>query len=203
MSLRISGRNMNLGEALTARIEDRIEASVGKYFDGGHTGHVTVEKQGSFFEADCMVHLDTGIVLQASAKAGDATSAFEGAAERIDKRLRRYKRRLRDHHAGHKNGHRDPEAIAASLTVIEEPDQHEEVADDYAPIVVAESATSVRTQTVAMAVMQLDLMDEPVNVFRNAATGAVNVVYKRADGNVGWIDPGPASIANGGSKQEH
>ena len=201
MSLRISGRNMNLGEALTARIEDRIEASVGKYFDGGHTGHVTVEKQGSFFEADCMVHLDTGIVLQASAKAGDATSAFEGAAERIDKRLRRYKRRLRDHHGRHK----EQEAIEASLTVMEEPDQDEEVAEDYAPVVVAESATSVRTQTVAMAVMQLDMMDEPVNVFRNAATGAVNVVYRRADGNVGWIDPSPVNdaLANGGMKREH
>lgn len=193
MTLRISGRNMNLGESLTARIEERIEASVGKYFDGGHSGHVTVEKQGSFFEADCMVHLDTGIVLQASAKAGDATSAFEGAAERIDKRLRRYKRRLRDHHAKH----RESAAMEASLTVMEEPDQDEEVAEDYAPVVVAEHATSVRTQTVAMAVMQLDMMDEPVNVFRNAATGVVNVVYKRADGNVGWIDPGSEHAANG------
>ena len=188
MSLRISGRNLSLGESLTARIEDRIGGSVAKYFDGGHTGHVTVEKQGSMFEADCMLHLDTGIVLQASAKAGDATSAFEQAADRIDKRLRRYKRRLRDHHPKHRD-----EPIEASLTVMEEPDQEEEVTEDYAPVVVAESATSIRTQTVAMAVMQLDMMDEPVNVFRNAATGTVNVVYRRADGNVGWVDPGKAT----------
>ena len=186
MTLRISGRNMNVGESLTTRIEDRIGASVGKYFDGGHSGHVTMEKQGAFFEADCMVHLDTGIVLQASAKAGDAPSAFEQAADRIDKRLRRYKRRLRDHNRQNHSF----EALEANLTVMEGPDPDEEVAEDYAPVVVAEGATSVRTQTVAMAVMQLDMMDEPVNVFRNAATGAVNVVYRRADGNVGWVDPG-------------
>ena len=193
MSLRISGRNMKLGESLTARIEERIEGSVGKYFDGGHTGHVTVEKQGSFFEADCMVHLDTGIVLQASAKAGDATAAFEQAADKIDKRLRRYKRKLRDHHGRGKG--KSFEDVEANLTVMSTPDPEEEVAEDYAPLVIAEGATSVRTQTVAMAVMQLDMMDDPVNVFRNAATGGVNIVYRRADGNVGWVDPGAAAAS--------
>ena len=198
MSFRISGRNMNLGEALTERIEARVQAMVDKYFDGGHSGHATVEKQGSTFTADCMIHLDTGAVLQASDRAGDATAAFEGAADRIEKRLRRYKRRLRDHHGrGRAKGY-DADAyadVAANLTVMAPPPDDEtdaEVAEDWAPLVVAESATSVRTQTVATAVLQLDLMDEPVLVFRNAATGGVNVVYRRADGNVGWVDPAGA-----------
>ena len=191
MSFRISGRNMSLGEALTQRIDDRISDVLEKYFPGGYSGHATVEKQGSMFEADCMVHLDTGMVLQASAKAQDATAAFEQAADRIEKRLRRYKRKLRDHHA--KGRTRGFEDFAANLTVMSSPDPEEEVAEDYAPLVIAEGATSVRTQTVAMAVMQLDLMDDPVNVFRNAATGSVNVVYRRADGNVGWVDPESAN----------
>ena len=193
MSFRISGRNMNLGESLTRRIGDRVQEIVEKYFDGGHSGHATVEKQGSLFEADCRLHLDTGIELQASAKAQDATAAFEQAADRIEKRLRRYKRKLRDHH-GRNRADRAFDDMAANLTVMSSPDPEEEVAADYAPLVIAESATSVRTQTVAMAVMQLDLMDDPVNVFRNAATGSVNVVYRRADGNVGWVDPGDAAV---------
>ena len=188
MSFRISGRNMSLGEALTQRIEDRVGEMTEKFFDGGHSGHATVEKQGSQFEADCVIHLDTGIVLQASAKAQDPTAAFEQAADRIEKRLRRYKRKLCDHPArGRTKGFDD---MAANLTVMSTPPAEEEVAEDYAPLVIAEGATSVRTQTVAMAVMQLELMDDPVNVFRNAATGGVNVVYRRADGNVGWVDPG-------------
>lgn len=186
MSFRITGRNMNLGESLTQRIETRVEATVSKYFDGGYSGHATLEKQGSSFAADCMVHLDTGAVLQASDRAADATAAFEGAAERIEKRLRRYKRRLRDHHGRARKEYAD---VEASLTVMAPPVEEDDGTEDYAPLVVAEGSTSVRTQTVAMAVMQLDLMDEPVNVFRNAASGAVNVVYRRADGNVGWVDP--------------
>ena len=193
MSFRISGRNMNLGEALTQRIEERIADVLEKYFDdGNYSGHATVEKQGSLFEADCMVHLDTGIILQASAKAQDATAAFEQAADRIEKRLRRYKRKLRDHPRGRDKSFAD---VEANLTVMATAPAEEELAEDYAPLVIAEGATSVRTQTVAMAVMQLEMMDDPVNVFRNAASGAVNVVYRRADGNVGWVDPARGEAA--------
>ena len=116
MSFRISGRNMNLGEALTQRIEERVADVLEKYFEeSGYSGHATVEKQGSLFEADCMVHLDTGMVLQASAKAQDATSSFEQAADRIEKRLRRYKRKLRDHARGRDKGFAD---VEANLTVM-------------------------------------------------------------------------------------
>ncbi|MDD9909188.1 MAG: ribosome-associated translation inhibitor RaiA [Ahrensia sp.] len=189
MSLRISGKHMDIGDALRSRIEDRISEAVDKYFGHGFSGHVTMEKQGSFFLADCMLHLDSGISLQASAREPDPHASFDKAAERIEKRLRRYKRKLKDHHAG--NNPQDRLDVAYS--VMSTPNEDEEIAEDFAPLVVAESSVTVRTQTVAMAVMQLELMDEPVNVFKNAANGTVNVVYRRSDGNIGWVDP--ASIA--------
>ena len=185
MSLRISGKHMDVGDALRGRIEDRIEDAVGKYFGHGYSGHVTMEKQGAFFLADCLLHLDSGVTLQASGKENDAHMSFDRACDRIEKRLRRYKRKLKDHHAEGQS----PDQISAAYTIMSTPGEDEEVAEDFAPVVVAESATSVRTQTVAMAVMQLELMDEPVNVFKNAATGGVNIVYRRSDGNIGWIDP--------------
>ena len=190
MTLRISGRNMDLGDSLRARIEERIADAAEKYFGERYTGRVTIEKDGNFFEADCMLHLDSGIVLQAGAREADPTGSFDKACERIEKRLRRYKRKLKAHKG--RGAEDDFAPIEANLTVMETADADEELSEEYAPTVVAEGATSVRTQTVAMAVMQLELMDDPVNVFRNAATGAVNVVYRRADGHVGWVDPGPS-----------
>ena len=192
MSLRISGKHMDIGESLNSRIEDRIGDAVNKYFGHGFSGHVTMEKQGSFFTTDCMIHLDSGVVLQTSAREADAHASFDKAAERIEKRLRRYKRKLKDHHtnAGTAEQH------AAAYTVMSTPGDDEELEDDFAPLVFAESSTSVRTQTVAMAVMQLELMDQPVNVFTNAANGAVNVVYRRSDGNIGWVDPSSNPVAS-------
>ncbi|RAH98168.1 ribosome-associated translation inhibitor RaiA [Acuticoccus sediminis] len=191
MALTIAGKNMDVGNALRQRIEDRIAASVGKYFDGNHSGQVTVSKSGAGFEADCTLHLDTGVVLKTSATAGDATQAFEQAAERIDKRLRRYKRRLKAHKSGPSSA--DVEAAVANYTVLAAPDEDEELAENYAPLVVAETPTKIRTMTVSMAVLQLDLIDAPALMFRNAANGSHNVVYRRSDGNVGWIDPSLAA----------
>jgi hypothetical protein len=147
-----------------------------------------MEKQGSFFTCDCLLNLDSGITLQTSAREIDAHASFDKAAERIEKRLRRYKRKLKDHHLG--NDADDHSAVAYS--VMSTPADDEEITEDFSPLVVAESSTTVRTQTVAMAVMQLELMDQPVNVFKNAASGEVNVVYRRIDGNIGWIDPSSA-----------
>ena len=184
MGLRISGKHMNIGEALSQRIQDRMDEAVGKYFDGGHTAQVTIEKSRSGFDCDCTIHLDTGIVLHGTASDQDATASFEQAAEKIEKRLRRYKRRLKDHHTA-------PQGLPAeiSYSVFEAPPQEEEVPEDYSPAIVAESFTPLATQTVAQAVMQLDLSDKPVVVFNNAANGQINVVYRRPDGNIGWIDP--------------
>ncbi len=187
MSLNVSGKHMNVGEALTGRIEERIEEAVSKYFSNGYSGQVTLEKEGNWYDCDCTVHLDSGIVLQAKAKTSDPTSSFEDAADKIEKRLRRYKRRLKDHHANSKD-----KSAAAFYTVVELPSEEEEVPEDYNPVVIAESTTAVNTQSVAQAVVQLDLTDHPVVVFKNAANGEINVVYRRSDGNIGWVDPSRA-----------
>ena len=188
MTLRISGKHMDVGESLKGKIEDRITDAVDKYFGHGFKGHVNMEKQGSFFHCDCLLNLDSGITLQTSARESDAHASFERAAEKIEKRLRRYKRKLKDHHSGN-----NAQDLSVAYSVMSTPDDDEEITEDFAPLVVAESSISVRTQTVAMAVMQLELMDQPVNVFKNAANGEVNVVYRRTDGNIGWVDPSATS----------
>lgn len=187
MSLRITGLHMELGDSLRTRIEDRIGDAVAKYFDGGFNGHVTVEKRGNRYRSECLVNLDTGMMLQATADEMEPTAAFEMAAARIEKRLRRYKRRLKDHYVKS-----DP-ARDAAYAIVEPPEEEAEIPADYSPTIIADSITSIRTQTVAMAVMQLDLMDGPVHVFTNAANGSLNVVYRRNDGNIGWIDPTTAN----------
>lgn len=184
MSLRIAGKHMNIGETLTDRIEDRIASTVSKYFAGGFSGHVTIEKEGNNFSCDCMLHLDSGTILQAGGSAGDATASFEETADKIEKRLRRYKRKLKDHHAGADERKGNP----AFYGVVETPSD-EEMPEDYNPVIIAESTTTMNTQSVAQAVVQLDLTDNPVVVFKNAANGETNVVYRRADGNIGWVDP--------------
>lgn len=186
MSLRISGKHMDIGDAFRERIETKINEAVDKYFDGGFSGRVTVEKAGQRFNADCTIHLDTGMVFQATGQAQEPQPAFDAAAERIEKRLRRYKRKLKSHATGG-NGI-DPMDIAYRIMspVAEE---EEEVAEDFAPTVVAESRMSLKTMSVASAVIELDTKDSPVFVFRNAGTDGVNIVYRRADGNIGWIDP--------------
>jgi ribosomal subunit interface protein len=191
MTLRISGKQMEIGDAFRGRIDERIKSAVDKYFDGGFSGHVTVEKSGTRFGADCMVHLDTGMTLQATGQGQDPTAAFDAAADRIEKRLRRYKRRLKSHAT-------KPDPLAGIDDLPDMMDyrimapvaeEDEEVPEDYAPAVVAESSLSLRTMSVASAVIELDTKDSPVFVFRNAGNSHVNIVYRRADGNIGWIDP--------------
>ena len=185
MNLQISGKHMNVGEALSARIEDRVDDAVTKYFTGGYTGSVTIEKSGNRFTCDCMVHLNSGTNLQATGSEMDATAAFDAAAERIEKRLRRYKRRLKGHHAN-----ASPKAMGeAAYAIMEAPAEEDEVPEDYSPAIIAESLTKIATQSVAQAVMQLDMTDQPVIVFTNAGNGQTNVVYRRSDGNIGWVDP--------------
>ncbi|MDF1774868.1 MAG: ribosome-associated translation inhibitor RaiA [Rhizobiaceae bacterium] len=184
MNVRVSGKHMEIGETFRTRIEDRIGDAVSKYFDGGYSGQVTVEKSGSRFSADCLVHLDTGASLHATGEAQEPQASFEAAAERVEKRLRRYKRRLKDHHAG---GQASSAEIAYKI-MESVPGEEEELPEDYAPVIVAESFNVVRTMSVADAVMALDMTDNPVLVFRNAGNNEVNFVYRRNDGNIGWID---------------
>lgn len=186
MSVRVSGKHMEIGESFRQRIEDNIGLAVTKYFDGGYSGQVTVEKSGPRFAADCKLHLDTGVVLHAAGQANDPQASFDAAAERIEKRLRRYKRKLKDHHANAASSGLPGEIAYTVMDAV--PDEDDEVPENYAPTIVAESSRLVKTMSVATAVMALDMTDEPVLLFRSPGNKDLNIVYRRHDGNIGWID---------------
>lgn len=188
MTVQISGKNIDVGESLRGEIRERLDGALAKYFRGGFSGHVTLAREAARFRAECRLHLDTGMMLRAAGEAADAYQSFDKAAERIEKQLRRYGRRLNDHRA------RDiPESgiLAADYTLAGIGDDEEAESGDGAanPAVVAESHMQLRSMTVGMAVMALDLADEPVMLFTNAANGRLNIVYRRKDGNIGWVDP--------------
>ncbi|HEY4202965.1 MAG TPA: HPF/RaiA family ribosome-associated protein [Devosiaceae bacterium] len=184
MTLRVSGKNMDVGDALRGKALEHFDTVVSKYFDGGYEGHLTLSHDGAGFAADCVVHLDSGALLQASALGGDATSAYVAMAANIEKRLRRYNRKLKSHRRK-----ADGEDGTAQTYVLAAPDEDEELDADFSPAVIAESTGNLRRLSVGEAVMELDLSQSDVVVFRHAGHGGLNVVYRRADGNIGWIDP--------------
>jgi putative sigma-54 modulation protein len=187
MSFRVSGKNIDIGDALRGRIGERVAEALGKYFDGGYSGHATVERDGSGFRTECALHLDSGITLQAEATAVDAYASADQAAIRIEKRLRRYKRRLKDRQASRADG---PPEVAAASYVIEAPqDDDGEEATEFNAVIIAESTTALRRLSVSEAVLELDLTGTAVMVFRHAGHGRVNIVYRRPAGHIGWIDP--------------
>ncbi|OQW61135.1 MAG: ribose-phosphate pyrophosphokinase [Proteobacteria bacterium HN_bin10] len=195
MRIQVAGRQMDVGEALRTRIENELASGVGKYFNRVTDAVVTVAKNGGGvgIAVDCSVHLPSGISLQSEGHGADAHSAFDDALGKLEKRVRRYKRRLRNHHADHKSPLPAETASAYVLAPLkeEEDDGGEAPANgEAAPLVIAEATKPVRTMTVSTAVMQLDLRESPALMFRNAANGELNVVYRRPDGNIGWIDPG-------------
>lgn len=189
MSLRVSGKHMDVGEAFRSTIEARINDATAKYFSGNYSGHVIMEKSGARFDCECTLHLDSGVNLQSKGDAHDPHGAFEAAAERLEKRLRRYKRRLKDHHAGARDGQQADVAYSVFQAV---DDDVEEVAEDYAPAIIAESSVVALPMSVADAVIRLDLKEDPVFLFRNTTSNEINIVYRRADGNIGWINPAAA-----------
>jgi ribosomal subunit interface protein len=186
MSVRVSGKHMEIGESFRTRIEDHVTGAVRKYYDGGFSSQVIVEKSGSRFQADCKIHLDTGVVLHATGEAQEPQPAFDAAAERVEKRLRRYKRRLKDHYANAQQN----QAQLHYAVVDSSGDDAEEVPEDYSPAIIAESTKQLVTMSVADAVMALDMTDDRILMFRNAGNDALNVVYRRNDGNIGWVDAG-------------
>jgi putative sigma-54 modulation protein len=191
MSFRVSGKNIDIGEALRSRINGRIAEATAKYFDGGFSGHVTVGKEGFGFRTECLIHLDSGIVLEAEAMAADAYASADQVAVRIEKRLRRYKRRLKNHQAVAPEGALpEPHAVHAPSYIIAAPEHDSD--DDitvFNPVIIAESTTALKRLSVSEAVMELDLTGTAVVVFRHAGHGRVNLVYRRGDGHIGWIDP--------------
>jgi ribosomal subunit interface protein len=193
MSFRISGQNLDVGTALRGRINDRLAEAMSKYFDGGYSGHLTLARDGFGFRTDCAIHLDSKITLHAEGMASDAYASADQAALRIEKRLRRYHRRLKDHRAERAD---DSAAIEAASYVIAAP-QHDDDAgiDGFTPVVIAETTTTLKQLSVSDAVTELDMTGAPVLVFRHAKHGGINIVYRRADGHFGWIDP-PAATAD-------
>ena len=200
MSFGVSGKQIELGEALRERISARVLDALEKYFDGGFSGHATVGKEAFGFHTECVVHLDSGIVLRADSMAADAYLSADQAADNLEKRLRRYHRRLKDYHGNGRGNGRAPDempAIDAPSYVIAAPDDEgdDEVAT-FNPVIIAESTTALRRLSVSEAVTELDMTGVAVMVFRHASHGRVNLVYRRAAGTVGWIDP-PALPAEG------
>lgn len=191
MQIQITGKHMDLGEAMRGRIEAGLEAAVTKYFSRTGEANVFVSQQGPFVEVDCNVHLPSGIVLQSTGRADDPYAALEVSLDKMEKRVRRYKRRLKDHHTA--NGAQPLPAQAAPERLIQVSDTEDsddegmEVGD--APLTVAETSVQIRTMTVSEAVMQLELQDVPALMFRNAGHEGLNMVYRRPDGHIGWVDP--------------
>jgi ribosomal subunit interface protein len=193
MSFRVSGKNIDVGDALRERVSDRIGEAMGKYFDGGYSGHVTLERDGFGFRTECAIHLDSKITLHAEGMAVDAYASADQAALRIEKRLRRYHRRLKDH----RPERLDARSMDAASYIIAAPeDEGEAEISGFTPVIIAESTTALKQLSVSDAVTELDMTGAPVLVFRHAAHGGINVVYRRADGHFGWIDPRTAAATD-------
>ncbi len=192
MTIRVSGKSISVGEVLRGRVSDRTDEVLRKYFDGNYSGHITLSKDGFGFRTDCSLHLDSGVTLEANSIAADAYVSADQALALIEKRLRRYKSRLKDRSA------RKSHAAALALSeldapsyVIEAPSEGEgeDEVTAFNPVIIAETTTSLRSLSVSEAVMELDFTGAPVIVFQHGSSGRINVIYRRADGNVGWVDP--------------
>lgn len=195
MTLRISGKSISVGEALRTRVSERTDEVLRKYFDGNYSGHITLSKDGFGFRTDCSLHLDSGITLEADSNATDAYTSADQALVMIEKRLRRYKSRLKDRSA------RKTYAANAALAdiggpmldapsyVIEAPAESDEEVTDYSPVIIAEATKSLKRLSVSEAVMELDLTGAACIVFQHGSSGRLNIIYRRTDGNVGWVDP--------------
>ena len=184
MTIQVTGKNLDVGEALRSYVQERVASTVEKFIGRQPTGHVRIEKGRGEFRTDCTIHLWQGMSLEAHGVAPDAYQSADLACERLEKRVRRYTRRLKKHGGGEIPRKQTP---AADYVIQAAKEEHEERDEDN-PIVIAETETVVHEMAVSDAVMQMDLSDRPFVVFRNASHGEINVVYRRDDGNIGWID---------------
>lgn len=188
MQILVSGKQIDIGDALRTHVGDRLTEAVGKYFDRPVEAAVTFSKDRHEFVADASVHLATGMTVQAKGRAAEIYASFEGSVARMEKQLRRYKRRLKDHHRSRENPIGGMDASTYILAGGGDGEEGPEP-DTLTPVIVAEMETRVPYLSVGEAVMQMELAGAHMLVFRNDAHGGVNVVYTRDDGNVGWIDP--------------
>ncbi len=200
MEITVSGKQLDLSDALRERVTRHLEGIAGKYFDRALEAQVTFARARSFFTCDINLHAGRGLRLRGEGEAADAHTAFDDAAEHIAKRLRRYRRRVSDHARSLANRDR-PEAARQYILRQEERVPVEQTDyDGVGPFatVVAEAATEISRLSVGEAVMRMDLADQSLLMFRNSTTGDLNVVYRRGDGNIGWIEPDGS--ANEGSR---
>ncbi len=195
MEIKVSGKQVDLSDALRSRVSKHLDAIASKYFDHALEAQVTFSRARSFFTCDINLHAGRGLSLRGEGEAADAHAAFDDAAEHIAKRLRRYRRRVSDHARDLAQRER-PEAgrqyVLRETTGAEaeaEPGAEAEIG--AFATVVAEQPAEISRLSVGEAVMRMDLADQPVLMFRNTASGELNVVYRRSDGNIGWIDPAP------------
>jgi len=201
MQIQVSGKHLAVGDALRSRITDELNSGIERYFErGGMNADVVVSKNGHNFSVDCVVRLASGQQLDASGSGPDAHAAFDAALGKIEVRVRRYKRRLKNHHRLEGGAREAAETAPAFVLRAPEADSADAVWDDLdesglasaeppTGVVIAEDLEPLRTMTVSMAVLELDLTESQTIVFRNAAHGGLSVVYRRPDGNIGWIDP--------------
>ncbi len=186
MNLTVKGKHLDVGDALRSYVREQLSALTEKYFSNPIDATVLFSHEAHLYRADISVHVGRGILLQASADATDIYPAFEAAAEKTGKRLRRYKRRLRDHHMSEM---RVEESPARQYVIDAEPalDDDEDIGAE--PVIIAEMDTTIETMSVAEAVMRMDLAELPAILFRSGVHGGLNMIYRRSDGHVGWVDP--------------
>jgi ribosomal subunit interface protein len=198
MQLTMTGKQIDVGDALRRHIEASLGSILGKYFKTAIEAHVVVSKEAHLTKAEVSIHIGRGIVVNAHAAAPETYAAYDAASERVAKQLRRYKRRLRDHHAKARDQSASTERATAYVLapVIDGTEGDGAEAEDAGemgaggrPAIIAEMSTELPSLTAGEAAMRMDLADSPVLLFRNRSHGELNLVYRRADGNIGWIDP--------------
>ena len=187
MRYQISGKQIDIGEALQTHVKQELDVSVRKYAERPTDAQIVFSKSGHEFVCETTVHLSTGLTAAAKAHNTEIYAAFDSCAEKMEKQLRRYKRRLKDHH---KDRTEPVELFGASSYILaSESDSDAQEPDSLQPMIIAEMQTKIATLSVGEAVMQMELAGAPVLVFRNEGKEGLNVVYRREDGNIGWIDP--------------
>lgn len=193
MKIQINGQQINIGDALRHNVETKINETVKKYSDKPIDAVVTFSREAHEFRCQSSVHISTGLTAQADANANDIHTAYEKCIDKIEKQLRRHKRRMKDHHRNESERSKLIELQARSYILDYKDDEEESDNDnnmqDAQPPIVAEITTDIRQLSVGAAVMHMEFQNVPVLLFQNELHGGINVVYKRDDGSVGWIDP--------------
>jgi ribosomal subunit interface protein len=186
MRYQISGKQFDVGESLTSHVKSAIGEVAGKFAERPTEAHITFSKDAHEFRCESTIHLSTGLTVAAEGRSTEIYDSFEKCTEKVEKQLRRYKRRLKDHH---KERATPVEVMGASSYILASEDaENANEPESLQPVIIAEMETKIQSLSVGEAVMQMELTDEPILVFRNEGHKRFNVVYKRKDGNIGWID---------------